>query len=156
MKVTLIVFLNIALNIFSQTEETNCLPLNLFQQKCEKGLLDIEKYLDGNSLLDDEHKNIMYCYNQLHWDIVGEPISRLIDKDSLYREEKTELKEFDNNQFSMFSELFDAYKNKYNNYIKLIIEEYGASYGLGGALYIEHLKTYPSTANGRTYFILCD
>ena len=145
---------------YSQKNQQNnfdCLTINSFQLKCEKGLNDIKTYLNDSILLDSDHVNIMYCYNQLHWDILGESIERLS-----YREvEKSDSsiivceERLTNEQIMLFSKLFESYKSLYTKYVEKLLMKYESSYGLGGALYINSLNTYPSTANGKTYFVLC-
>lgn len=157
----LFLFILIApLLVFSQkskAEIDTCLSINSFQLKCEKGLLDMNSYLNDSTLIDSDHMNIMYCYNQLHWDIIGESIDRLRYRDTIYRENITlSSKRFSVGQFAVFSTLFEAYQLYYREYIDSLILDYESSFGQGGALYIDRLNTYPSTATGSTYFILCE
>ena len=146
--------------VFSQklkAEMDTCISINSFQLKCEKGLLDMNSYLNDSTLMDSDHINIMYCYNQLHWDIIGESIDRLQYRDTIYRENSTlSSNRFSDGQLAVFSTLFEAYQIHYNAYIDSLLLDYESSFGQGGALYIDRLNTYPSTATGSTYFILCE
>ena len=157
----LFLFILIApLLVFSQkskAEMDTCISINSFQLKCEKGLLDINSFLKDSTLMDSDHINIMYCYNQLHWDIIGESIDRLRYRDTINPENITlSSKRFSDVQFAVFSTLFDAYQIHYREYIDSLVLDYESSFGQGGALYIDRLNTYPSTATGSTYFILCE
>ena len=153
-----LLFYHLGFSQETKPENTDCLTIEEFQTKCKNGILNIKSYLNDSILSDSDHQNIMYCYNQLHWDIIGESIDRLIYRDSTNGENNSSLSDlrFNAHQFNQLSALFDDYKLIYWEYIDSEKLKFTSSYGLGGALYIDRLKTYPSTANGKTYFIICD
>lgn len=159
MKIILFVLIvpHILLSQKPQIKDDPCLSIDSFQMKCEKGLLDMKLYLNDSTLPDSDHINIMQCYNQLHWDIVGESIDRLQYRDTTYNDYFVQdTQRFTANHYSELSNLFSLYQSMYKKYVDSLLSEYESSIGHGGALYINRLHTYPSTASGQTYFILCE
>lgn len=145
--------LSCSAQIVAGVEDNNCISFDVFQQKCDSAVVNMENYLNGVEISKKQKQNIIHVYNQLKGEFIGEDINRLRkDQDSILviSEEPDVVGD------SQWHDYYRKISSSYPVFTKRLIDQ-GEPYSYGGgALYFDDLGCYSIHPNGRVPFIICE